>query len=102
MASIIGLEPAGSSVFGITAIEATTLRSGCSIALLFPAGGKGLAYPFQTCVRGIQGSLIPVVFISIVVGYEAPPCRPPGVRRLVGAGALPGYEYPPCLLTCGR
>lgn len=32
-------------------------------------GRKGLAHPFQTCVRGIQGSLIPVVFISIVVGY---------------------------------
>ena len=41
-----------------------------SIALLFLlVGRKGLAHPFQTCVRGIQGSLIPVVFISIVVGY---------------------------------
>ena len=32
-------------------------------------GPKYLPHVFQTCVRGIQGSLIPVVFISIVVGY---------------------------------
>ena len=56
--------------FGITAIQATTYAQVLSIALLFLlVGRKGLAHPFQTCVRGIQGSLIPVVFISIVVGY---------------------------------
>lgn len=56
--------------FGIAAIQATTYAQVLSIALLFLlVGRKGLAHPFQTCVRGIQGSLIPVVFISIVVGY---------------------------------
>ena len=41
-----------------------------SIILLFLlVGKKFLPHVFQTCVRGIQGSLIPVVFISIVIGY---------------------------------
>lgn len=69
MAAIIGLSLLF-QWFGITAIQATTYAQVLSIALLFLlVGRKGLAHPFQTCVRGIQGSLIPVVFISIVVGY---------------------------------
>ncbi|WP_297720132.1 hypothetical protein [Intestinimonas sp.] len=69
MASIIGLSLLFQG-FGIAAIQATTYAQVLSILLLFLlVGKKHLANPFQTCVRGIQGSLIPVVFISIVVGY---------------------------------
>lgn len=57
-------------LIGIAAIQATTYAQVLSIALLFLlVGKKRLPHPFQTCVRGIQGSLTPVVFISIVVGY---------------------------------
>ncbi len=69
VASIIGLSLLFQG-FGIAAIQATTYAQVLSILLLFLlVGKKHLANPFQTCVRGIQGSLIPVVFISIVVGY---------------------------------
>ena len=55
---------------GITALQATTYAQVLSIVLVFVlVGPKYLPHVFQTCVRGIQGSLIPVVFISIVVGY---------------------------------
>ena len=69
VAAIIGLSLLFQG-FGIAAIQATTYAQVLSILLLFLlVGKKYLAHPFQTCVRGIQGSLIPVVFISIVVGY---------------------------------
>lgn len=69
VAAIIGLSLLFQG-FGIAAIQATTYAQVLSILLLFLlVGKKHLAHPFQTCVRGIQGSLIPVVFISIVVGY---------------------------------
>lgn len=69
VAAIIGLSLLLQG-FGIAAIQATTYAQVLSILLLFLlVGKKYLAHPFQTCVRGIQGSLIPVVFISIVVGY---------------------------------
>jgi len=69
VASIIGLSLLFQAV-GITALQATTYAQVLSIVLLFLlVGRKYLVHPFQTCVRGIQGSLIPVVFISIVVGY---------------------------------
>ena len=55
---------------GIAAIRATTYAQVLSIVLVFVlVGKKHLPHVFDTCVRGIQGSLIPVVFISIVVGY---------------------------------
>ena len=69
VAAIIGLSLLFQGI-GIAAIQATTYAQVLSILLLYVlVGKKGLAHPFQTCVRGIQGSLIPVVFISIVVGY---------------------------------
>ncbi|HJA62977.1 MAG TPA: hypothetical protein H9719_02470 [Candidatus Intestinimonas stercoravium] len=69
VAAIIGLSLLFQAM-GIAAIQATTYAQVLSILLLFLlVGTKYLAHPFETCVRGIQGSLIPVVFISIVVGY---------------------------------
>lgn len=69
VASIIGLSLFFQQI-GISALQATTYAQVLSIVLLFLlVGKKYLAHPFQTCVRGIQGSLTPVVFISIVIGY---------------------------------
>lgn len=69
VAAIIGLSLLFQG-FGITALQATTYAQVLSIILLFLlVGKKFLPHVFQTCVRGIQGSLIPVVFISIVIGY---------------------------------
>lgn len=69
VAAIIGLSLLFQGL-GITALQATTYAQVLSIILLFLlVGKKFLPHVFQTCVRGIQGSLIPVVFISIVIGY---------------------------------
>lgn len=69
VAAIIGLSLLFQKL-GITALQATTYAQVLSIVLVFVlVGPKYLPHVFQTCVRGIQGSLIPVVFISIVVGY---------------------------------
>lgn len=69
VAAIIGLSLLFQGM-GIAAIQSTTYAQVLSILLLFLlVGRKYLAHPLETCVRGIQGSLIPVVFISIVVGY---------------------------------
>lgn len=69
VASIIGL----SLVFqwlGFASLHATIYAQVLSIILLFLlVGKKHLVHPFQTCVRGIQGSILPVIFISIVLGY---------------------------------
>lgn len=55
---------------GITALQATVYAQVLSIVLLFFLTGRGfLAHPLETCVRGIQGSTTPVIFISIIVGY---------------------------------
>ena len=86
VASIIGLSLLFQG-FGIAAIQATTYAQVLSILLLFLlVGKKHLANPFQTCVRGIQGSLIPVVFISIVVSHSC--------NQLAG-GEGAGYEHAP-------
>lgn len=69
VAAIIGLSLLFQKL-GITALQDTTYAQVLSITLVFVlVGPKYLPHVFQTCVRGIQGSLIPVVFISIVVGY---------------------------------
>ena len=69
MAAIIGLSLLF-QWFGITAIQATTYAQVLSIALLSCWwAARGWPSPFQTCGARHSGSLIPVVFISIVVGY---------------------------------
>lgn len=69
VAAIIGL----SLVFQllkINSLQATVYAQVLSIILLILlVGRQHLDHPLQCCVRGIQGSILPVVFISIVVGY---------------------------------
>ena len=69
VAAIIGLSLLFQAL-GINSLQATVYAQALSIALLVLLVGRTfLEHPFQTCVRGIQGSILPVVFISIVVGY---------------------------------
>ena len=97
VAAIIGLSLLF-QVMDIAAIQATTYAQVLSIVLLFLlVGKKGLAHPFQTCVRGIQGSLIPVVFISIVVGYGSAVQATPVFNWLVEA--VLSMDMNPYLLT---
>ena len=97
VAAIIGLSLLF-QVMDIAAIQATTYAQVLSIVLLFLlVGKKGLAHPFQTCVRGIQGSLIPVVFISIVVGYGSAVQATPVFSWLVEA--VLSMDMNPYLLT---
>lgn len=84
--------------FGISAIQATTYAQVLSIALLFLlVGRKYLAHPFKTCVRGIEGSLIPVVFISIVVGYGTVVQKTPIFSWIIEH--VMDMNLPPYLLT---
>lgn len=83
VAAIIGLSLAFQG-FGIAAIQSTTYAQVLSIVLLFLLVGKRfLLHPLQTCVRGIQSSLIPVVFISIVIGYGTVVQQTPAFAWLV-------------------
>ena len=72
VACIIGGSLFFQYVVKVSALQATTYAQVCSIVLCFLlVGKKRLPNVFKTCVTGIQASLIPVVFISIVMGYGA-------------------------------
>lgn len=69
VASIIGFSLLFQQL-GIPSLWATNYAQVISIVLLFLlVGKKHLGHPLQSCVRGIQGSILPVIFISIVLGY---------------------------------
>lgn len=97
VAAIIGLSLLFQG-FGINSLQATVYAQVLSIVLLFLlVGKKFLSCPFETCVRGIQGSILPVVFISIVVGYGSVVQQTPVFTWLVER--VLSMEMHPYLLT---
>ena len=104
VAAIIGLSLLFQAM-GIAAIQATTYAQVLSILLLFLlVGTKYLAHPFETCVRGIQGSLIPVVFINFKYRRGLRHCGAghSRVQLAGGAGAVHGYGPLPAHLRGGE
>ena len=98
VAMIIGGSLFFQFVVGVNSLQATTYAQVCAIALCFVlVGTKGLPHFFKTCVTGIQASLVPVTFISIVIGYGTVVQATPAFEWVVAK--VLGLDMNPYLLT---